>query len=524
MTDFILKEERYKLPVFNLPEDTITKLKTKFLEFQNARKKVHEIINDYVADYRQFTGSNDDRKEFLEGQFNNRVPNFSHLIFYDNEIFWHVSDIALILGRNQSSISRTLSNLENSDGWCSRLIAIRKPAKSANGNSIFVYQKDIFDLIIDHYEDEYLLRFSNPRWGDKNNAPNIQEIRRFWDYLKKFNNFNLDVYDNEKKLSFVIPPMTWKDIFSLIWEKVFNVRIFTVCSAIFAVCFEIARRVFGFHLWLAVIPAVISIICVILIHKRKFTPDTLSNIGASALLIALLWISAALSIDRFSYERNPIKLEPTISLVPALDNFNDPVHFTFNSNVNDIKEIFFRISPDIQFHSTGFLPKSQSNNIPLPSLVIPNDLFSGNIDIFVKFISLDNIESDIFHFSFNAALERIKIIKNFILKIKSPWLIVENDYYMDDIIFAEWRTFIKINTPLLSKSILDNIEYIFYKINDENNYIRVSVKNINFYDYKIGYSHTRTLNNSRKDIQSVTSYLTFYDGSSSDIRISKTID
>ena len=91
-------------------------------------------------------------------------------------------------------------------------------------------------------------------------------------------------------------------IFSLIWDKVFNFRISTISSVIFAVCFELARRILGFQLWLTAIPVVISIICVFLINKRKFTPETLSNIGAGALLISLLWISATLSVDRFNYQ------------------------------------------------------------------------------------------------------------------------------------------------------------------------------------------------------------------------------
>lgn len=175
---------------FNLSDDTVAKLKRKFLQFLNSRNIVHELLLDYIADYTQFTGSNDDRKEFLEGQFCHRVPDFSHLISSDNQIFWHVSDIAIILGKNQSSISRTLSSIERSEGWNFRLVAIRKPVKSAYGNSIFVYQQDIFDLIIDKYEEEYLLRFSNPRWGNKDNAPDLEEIKRFWNYLKDFYSVN----------------------------------------------------------------------------------------------------------------------------------------------------------------------------------------------------------------------------------------------------------------------------------------------------------------------------------------------
>lgn len=498
------------MPVFNLPEDTIAKLHAKFLDFQNSRKKVHELINDYIADYRQFEGSSDDRKEFLEGQFNSRVPDFSHLIFYDNEIFWHVSDIALILGRNQSSISRTLSNLENSDGWCSRLISLRKPAKSANGNSIFVYQKEIFDLIIDHYEDEYLLRFSNPRWGNKDNAPDIQEIRRFWNYLKEFNNFNWDVY-NKKKFSFVIPPMTWKDIFSLIWEKVFNVRIFTVGSAIFAVCFELARKFADVNIWLAGIPALISIVCVILIRKRKFTPDTLSNIGAGTLLITLLWISAALSVDRFNYQTT----QKNIILTPVRAE-NNSINFQINSNIHNVKEFLYRISPDKSFHSTGFLRQINPNtNLPYPNVSIHNNVNSGLAEIDVKFIDDNNRESSVWHFSFDVHHELFKINKNFILNFNLPWISAEQyKVFTTNEVTSE----VSLSPFMLSKEVRSSIKHLLYGINNEVPDREVDFNNLD--DYK-PYLLFETNDNS---IRLVSSQIIFIDGSSSDIRISKIID
>ena len=369
---------------FNLSDDTVAKLQRKFFQFLNSRNIVHELLLDYVADYRQFSGSNYDRKEFLEGQFSHRVPDFSHLIFSDGQILWHVSDIAILLGRNQSSISRTLSRIERSEGWCSRLLAIRIPAKSANGNSIFVYQQEIFDLIFDKYEDEYLLRFSSPRWGSKDNAPDLDEIKRFWNYLKDFYSLNDSAIYSRDKLSQDIPPLGLKDILSLIWDKVFNIRISTVASLIFAIGFELARRLFGFHLWLAAIPAVISILCVFLILKRKFTPDTLSSIGAGALLISLLWISATLSVDRFHYQTS----KHNIILTPVRSN-NNSIHFQINSNILNVKEFLFRISPDKSFHSTGFLRQINPNtNLPYPAMSIQNNISSGRAEIDVKFIDL----------------------------------------------------------------------------------------------------------------------------------------
>ena len=496
---------------FNLSEDTIAKLQRKFLQFQNSRKRVHELLLDYVADYRQFIGSNDDRKEFLEGQFRNCVPDFSHLIFSeDNQIFWHVSDIAIILGKNQSSISRTLSNIEHSEGWNFRLISIRKPVKSSNGNSIFVYQQDIFDLIIDKYEEEYLLRFSSPRWGSKNNAPDFQEIKRFWNYLKEFYNVNDFAIYNEKKLCQDIPKMSLNNILSLIWDKVFNIRITTISSVVFAVCFELTRRFFGLRLRFAGIPAVISIICVILIHKRKFTPDTLSNIGAGTLLISLLWISAALSVDRFNSQN--IKQNIILTPIRSIDN-NNTINFQINSNILNVKEFLYRISPDKSFHSTGFLNQINPNtNLPYPAMSIQNNIISGLAEIDIKFIDDNDIESSIWHFSFDVSNELFKLNKNVILNANMPW--VSAGQYK--IFFTnEVTSEVSLSPFMLSKEIRKSVKHLLYGINNEVPDKEVNFNNLDTYEpYVLFKTHDDS-------IRFVSSQIIFMDGSSSDIRISK---
>ncbi|MBQ7214807.1 MAG: carboxylesterase family protein [Synergistaceae bacterium] len=136
------------MPTFSLTEDTISRLRTKFTEFQKARKRVHALITRYVADYRQFNGTTDDRKEFLEEKYSRLAPSFSHLVADEKGILWNVSDIALLMGRTQQAISSTLMKLERSEGWCARLLALRQSAKSANGNKIFVYSEEIFDLLM----------------------------------------------------------------------------------------------------------------------------------------------------------------------------------------------------------------------------------------------------------------------------------------------------------------------------------------------------------------------------------------
>ena len=46
--------------------------------------------------------------------------------------------------------------MEREEGWCSKLLALRRTDKAANGLTIYSYSREIFDLIVDRYEEEYL--------------------------------------------------------------------------------------------------------------------------------------------------------------------------------------------------------------------------------------------------------------------------------------------------------------------------------------------------------------------------------
>lgn len=77
-------QKEYILPIFSLSADTISKLRTKFAEFQKARKRGYSLITRYVADYRQYNGEPDDRKEFLEGKYSRLAPPLTHLVADEN--------------------------------------------------------------------------------------------------------------------------------------------------------------------------------------------------------------------------------------------------------------------------------------------------------------------------------------------------------------------------------------------------------------------------------------------------------
>lgn len=240
--------------------------------------------------------------------------------------------------------------------------------------------------------------------------------------MKDFDNFNSHVM-NQHKYFPDIPPMSWNDILSLIWHKVFSFNISTVTSVLFAVCFDLVRRIFGIHLYFAVIPAVVSCVYIFLIHARKFRTDSLSNIGAASVFFMLLWIPAALSLNENGIAAKNSK--QNIILVPFRDD-NNSIQFKITHNIPNVKQFLYCISPDIIFHSTGFLNQfNPDNNSPYPALVIPNSRSKGIIDIDLKFIDEDDHESNIQHFSFDIVHERFKLNKNFILSLNhTHWVSV----------------------------------------------------------------------------------------------------
>ena len=270
----------------------MNRLREKFLEFQNNRDILSQILDDYTADYRQTPGSTLKRQEVLREKYSRRVPEFSHLIWSDDDdtVWWTAADIAIVLGRDKSSVTRTLAAMERSEGWCSRLLAVRHTDKAANGLTIYSYSREIFDLIVDRYEEEYLERFANPRHGT---PQDITEVKRFWDYLKQCsNNSRIHIAEESEPEDYElpdIPPMNWKDIFSLIWRKIFTVRTGTFFTVIFAVSYELARRWNFTRPFFLVGAAVILGLCAVMIRLRKWRIDVLADLGAGALLFSLLW-------------------------------------------------------------------------------------------------------------------------------------------------------------------------------------------------------------------------------------------
>ena len=183
------------------------RLRAKFAEFQENRELLDELLDDYAADFRQMSGTTLSRQEVLREKYSKRAPKFNHLLWSsdDEAEQWTAADIAIVLGRDKSSVTRTLAVMERSEGWCSRLLALRHTSKAANGIKVYSYSREIFSLIIDKYEDEYLERFATPRHGT---PQDISEVKRFWEYLKQCrDNDRLRIIELEEHELPDIPPI-----------------------------------------------------------------------------------------------------------------------------------------------------------------------------------------------------------------------------------------------------------------------------------------------------------------------------
>ncbi|MBR1603319.1 MAG: hypothetical protein IJ667_07760 [Synergistaceae bacterium] len=493
------------MAAFKLSEDNINRLRAKFDEFQREREKMHRLIIDYLADYRQFQGSVTERRDFMSEKYSGRAVSMSHLVYNDNlnEFYWQTFEIQLLLGRDQSTISRTILNMEKSELWRTQLLALRKQSKSPNGNKIYVYKQGIFDLILDHYEEEYLLRFAEPRRGDKDKAPDINELRRFWNYLKETVRPEADLKIKSQDSDIIeladIPPLSLKEIIALIWRKAFSAQTMTLTSVFIALGFFITHYFSSAALILFITACLTFAACIVLIRMRVMRVEFLFDAGAAAMLFMMSWGAYMLSQnyyykpDNFLY--NNLSLQPELSIDRNLI-------FRINANsYNNIKEIFYKISPDKNFTSTGF------NDLNYPYLIIEpekNKNYDDFIEIALKYIDVDGKEYGTWNFVFDVKSERLKLSKNFFINYFGEWL---HKFYSPDKIIVAAHDF--------NSEYADNIvKAVAYGINTDTPDKILILNNDNTHRNKNIILNTNK--NKSHDYKYISSYLIFSDGTSSD--------
>ena len=217
-----------------------------------------------------------------------------------------------------------------------------------------------------------------------------------------------------------------------------------------------------------------------------------------ALLFLMLWISGSLSL----YKSEPLKVAQNISLSPAISG--DNIHFNISvAHFSDIKEFLYRISPDAQFHSTGFMPQiNPKNNLPYPKTTIQNNTPHGIAHIEVNYLDFIGHVSEAWFFSFDIDAVRFNLCKHNILNSKEVWLEARK---VNDKVFL-------MPSPALSSTYgKSSVHSLIYGINTSSPDTSVSINDISIYELL-------TLN--AQNISFISSYLIFNDGSSSDVKVS----
>lgn len=143
---------------------------------------------------------------------------------------------------------------------------------------------------------------------------------------------------------------------------------------------------------------------------------------------------------------------------------------------------------------------------------IQNNISSSRAEIDVKFIDDHDIESSVWHFSFDVPLELFKLNKHFILNSGMPWVSAEQYKILTT---GKVTSNASLSPFMFSKEIRSSIKHLLYGINNEIPDREVDFNNLDSYEPYILF---RTKDDS---IRFVSSQIIFTDGSSSDIRISK---
>lgn len=150
-------------------------------------RKILEIrLAFYVRSYDKVDSEDPLGRREAMGELLNDDPTLSGLVSRGPVTLWNQFDIALVMDRNQSNISRTLRDVKNGgkypEAWKRRMAECthEEDGKTAG------YDERVFDLLLGCQEEDYLLRFFKPRRGTEPRSREEEEqIRRFWEEEKR---------------------------------------------------------------------------------------------------------------------------------------------------------------------------------------------------------------------------------------------------------------------------------------------------------------------------------------------------
>ena len=281
------------------PQSTRSILTKKFLLFRDDREKIRRRMENYVLDYPLHETGATRKYELLEEQYSVNTPNLNHLIFSKGgSSLWSARDIAIVLGRNVSSVSRTLKKMYEKTEWAERLTALSVTPENPGRDAVTLYHSEVFDTIVDYFEYGYLERITHPRNGIPMMKEEREAVFTFWRALKKTNNITINEYTQTLSLN-----ASRESSFAAIYENLrmiikhaFSIKMGTFFLLLVAMIYEMSRRYAWFNIVMPILSLLTLISVLIIIPRRKRpTAPWLLDTGAGAVMFCLLWMLATIA-------------------------------------------------------------------------------------------------------------------------------------------------------------------------------------------------------------------------------------
>ncbi|MDO4787434.1 MAG: hypothetical protein Q4A13_10880, partial [Fretibacterium sp.] len=555
-----------------LPRELRLKLTNKFLSFCEARASIRRRMESYVLDYQVHDAGAAHKYERLEEQYAADRPDLSRLSAdEDGIVLWSMRDVAIVLGRNVSSVMRTLRRMENSPEWGERLNGLTHRSENPGRGAATLYAGGIFDAVVDFYEDAYVARVTHPRHGAPLPEERVLAVRAFWRWLRE-NPDGLDWQEYARSLSLAFGPSvsaaTLYQCLRLIVRRAFSIKTGTFFLALFALIYELSGRWPWFN---AAVPILSLSTLAFVLHQmprgRWHTP-WLVDAGACAMTFTLLWglavtaapegpshrlLSTFVSNQDRRYEgesTDPVAPPPTVyvDLVSVQEDYTNPynnaispgnLYLSITPSV-PAKEIFYKLSEDMPYRTTGFLPqRDPKTGLPYPDLSITAPL-SPAVTVHSQFIGTDGRRYGPFVVLLDVVEARVRKVKTETLHGPRPWVAFERgekettlttDLFMqpDNSVIEKVRFGIdtrepdREHKPLSQQELLEKertLDKMAMALNADNENVFKDAEEMRKHveDFLIQGDRRRMFSTSR-GIRFVSMQIFFSDGTSSDVRI-----
>ena len=230
-----------------------------------------------------------------------RIPALSGLVFRGTTALWNQFDIALVMDRNQSNISRTLRDVKNGgkypEAWKRRLAECTHEADGKTAG----YDERVFDLLLDCQEEDYLLRFLKPRRGPEPRSREEEErIRRFWEEEKRRAEADAGRLGLTDRDVWALRPdpedegtdggvLSLKDAVAELLRGMARWKGAWAVATLLSIYTELSTFFHNIYTWFPLISLAVAALCVLFLRRR--TPGRIlwRSMGSTSLLILAIW-------------------------------------------------------------------------------------------------------------------------------------------------------------------------------------------------------------------------------------------